>query len=261
MNLRVVAALILSSTLLTGCSYELQHNLTEDDANDIYTLLSKNGITSKKAKEEGGNDITYMVTVAKTDAAQATELLREHSLPRQQRPGWESIAKNKGMIPTEMEQRAMFLQALQGEIERGLNKIDGILDVHVVPMQPENTDLTQPDKKPLNSVAVLVKYRPNSDGRAPLDERSIREWVATAAPDTRPENVKVIMSMAQTATQELTESNRLVSVLGMQMTAASASQFKLLIMILGGAMTVIIAFTAYFLLRGSPTPQQRPRRT
>jgi type III secretion protein J len=256
----VARLLLLAVAVLAGCSYELQHNLNEDDANQIYTLLSKNGISAKKAKEEGGNEPTYMIAVAKTDAAQATELLREHSLPRQQQPGWESITKNKGMIPTEMEQRAMGLQALQGEIDRGLNKIDGILDVHVIPMQPENVDLTQPDKKPLNSVAVLVKYKPNAEGRPPIEEQAIRSWVAAASPDTRPEQVKVILTQSQPTSQELTEASRLVSVLGMQMTAASASQFKLLILVIGGVMTVMIALTLFLLLRGPSAAQARPRR-
>jgi type III secretion protein J len=259
MNLKV-AAVLLFAVSLTGCTYELQHNLSEDDANEIYSLLSKNGIASKKMKEDTGNEPTYLVVVAKTDAAQATDLIREHSLPRAQRPGWEFISKNKGMIPTEMEQRAMFLQALQGEIERGLNKIDGIVDVHVVPMQPENTDLTQPDKKPLNSVAVLVKYRANADGRPPIDERAIREWVATASPDTRSDNVKVILSQAQLPSQELTEASRLVSVLGMQMTAASASEFK---EVMGGMFAVTLCslvLFGYMLMRGSPSTPARPRR-
>ena len=43
---------LLALLLVTGCSIDLQHGLTEEDANEIYVLLSKNGINATKA--EGG---------------------------------------------------------------------------------------------------------------------------------------------------------------------------------------------------------------
>lgn len=261
MNSRAFAVLLLlASTALSGCSYELQHALNEDDANDIYTLLSENGIAAKKSKEEGGNEATYLIVVNKTDAAQATKLLREHSLPRPQHSGWEGIMKNKGMIPTEMEQRAMALQAQQGEIERGLNKIDGVLEVHAIPMQPENNDLTQPEKKPLNSAAILLKYRPTAEGKSPLSEQKIREYVAAALPDTRPENVNVILTEARPPGTEINEQSRMVTVLGMQMTAASASSFRLLIGVVGFAMFVMVGLTLFAFMREAGGAHPKPRR-
>ena len=50
---------------LSACTVELQHDLTEDDANDIYVLLQRNGIEAKKLKEEGGNEPKYIISVAK----------------------------------------------------------------------------------------------------------------------------------------------------------------------------------------------------
>ncbi len=259
-----LALLALVALALSGCSYELQHNLNEEDANDIYTLLSKNGISSKKMKEEGGNEPTYQIIVAKADAAQATELLREHSLPRPQHPGWEGISKSKGMIPTEMEQRAMMLQALQGEVERGLQKVDGILEVTAIPMQPENNDLTQPDKKPANSASVLVKYRPTPENKPPLDEQKIREWVASALPDTRPENVRVLLSEAHGVTSEFTPGMKMVTVLGgMQMTEASRQQFLYIVGIMAIVAILSIGINIIFMMRGSgsQSSQRRARPT
>ena len=42
--------------VLSACSVELQHDLTEDDANDIYVLLQRKGIEAKKLKEELSKD-------------------------------------------------------------------------------------------------------------------------------------------------------------------------------------------------------------
>ena len=54
---------VLLGLVLSACSVELQHDLTEDDANDIYVLLQRNGIEAKKLKEEGGNVPKYIISV------------------------------------------------------------------------------------------------------------------------------------------------------------------------------------------------------
>src|SRR5689334_1939104 len=100
--LRVLA---LVSLFAVGCSVDIQHHLAERDANDIYVLLSENGISAKKAIEEGGNEPTFVVSVPKQDAAQALKLLTEHSLPRPLSDGLGTCKKNKGMVPTQMEER------------------------------------------------------------------------------------------------------------------------------------------------------------
>src|SRR5688572_33156042 len=86
--------------LLAGCTIELQHDLTEDDANDIYVLLQKNGIEAQKIKDESGNEPRYTISVAKADVATAAELLRKFSLPRPKADGLAVFKKMKGMIPT-----------------------------------------------------------------------------------------------------------------------------------------------------------------
>jgi len=96
---------------LSGCSLELQHNLNEQDANDILVLLQENGIDASKTKEEGGNEPTFLVKVAKTDYRQSARLLTQYSLPRPKAPGLEIFRQTKGMIPTQTEERAMLMEA------------------------------------------------------------------------------------------------------------------------------------------------------
>ena len=40
------SALAAVCVALSGCSIELQHDLTEDDANEIYVVLQHNGISA-----------------------------------------------------------------------------------------------------------------------------------------------------------------------------------------------------------------------
>ena len=156
------AAPLLALLLLTGCSIELQHELTEADANEIYVLLSKNGINVKKEKAEGGNEVRFTIVVPKGDAAQAAELLKRNSLPRPVEKGLSHFAKGS-MVPTATEERAMLLKAMAGEVSNALNQIDGVLEARAIVMIPENNDLSQPENKPMPSASVFIKYRTNAN--------------------------------------------------------------------------------------------------
>lgn len=254
--------LALASLLLVACSEELQHNLTEQDANDILVLLSENGISSKKVKEEGGNEPTFLVRVPKQDYRQAAKLLREYSLPRPRTEGWAAFRKSKGMIPTQTEERAMYLEALGGEVSMALMKIDSILEARTLVMLPENNDLTQPDKKPLPSASVLVRYRPGVDGKPPLDEIMLKKFVANAVPELRPEAVAVLMSQAVPPAAEAGGEARLQDVLGFRMTSESAKQFRLAIGATALVVLLLTLVTGWVVLRAggeSGRPRTRTR--
>jgi type III secretion protein J len=248
---------LLALVLVTGCHIELQHELTESDANEIYVLLSKNGITAKKEKEEGGNEVRFMITVPKSDAAQAAELLKLNSLPRPVEKGLSHFAKGS-MVPTATEERAMLLKALAGEVSNSLNQIDGVLEARTIVMIPENNDLTQPENKPMPSASVFLKYRPGDGGKPPIDVQSIRSFVATAVPELKPEAVTVLMTMALPPSAETDAESRLQDVLGLRMTAASATQFK---MMFGGAFALVVAMMGLtlwtFMRGGSSAPAAR----
>src|SRR5688500_87190 len=135
---------LLALFLVTGCSIDLQHGLSEEDANDIYVLLSKNGINATKVAIGEGQDMKFLIQVPKSDAAQAAELLRSNSLPRPREMGFNHFAKGS-MVPTAAEERAMMLKSVAGEVSNAISKIDGVLETNVIVNIPENNDLTQPE--------------------------------------------------------------------------------------------------------------------
>ncbi|NMO14997.1 type III secretion protein [Pyxidicoccus fallax] len=240
---------LLALVLMTGCHIELQHELSEADANEIYVLLSKNGINAKKEKEEGGNEVRFMITVPKADAAQAAELLKRNSLPRPVEKGLAHFAKGS-MVPTATEERAMLLKAMGGEVSNALNQIDGVLEARAIVMIPENNDLTQPENKPMPSASVFLKYRPLEGNKAPISEEMVKRFAATAVPELKPEAVTVLMTQAMLPTAETDAESRLQDVLGLRMTAASAGQFKVM---LGGAFALVLVMmglTAWTFMRG-----------
>ncbi|MGC4117932.1 MAG: hypothetical protein QM765_25970 [Myxococcales bacterium] len=80
----------LSALLLAGCASEIQHNLSESEANDIVVLLERNHITAHKEKEEGGREVTWKIAVPKAHMANAMFLLKENELPGPRTRAWRS---------------------------------------------------------------------------------------------------------------------------------------------------------------------------
>lgn len=256
-----LVAPVLALLLLSGCSIELQHGLTEQDANEIYVLLNKNGINAVKEKEEGGQEVRFTIVVPKGDAAQAAELLKVNSLPRPVEKGLNHFAKG-GMVPTATEERAMMLKALAGEVSNALNQIDGVLEARVIVMIPETNDLTQPENKPLPSASVLLKFRPRDDGSPPISTDAIKQFVATSVPEMKPSSVTVVLTPATPPSAEVSAESRLQDVLGLRMTAASASQFRVMVAVASLLILAMLGLSAWTFMRGgsSATTAARPSR-
>src|SRR5690606_37005293 len=143
MNLRSHFRLVLpvALLLLSGCAIELQHDLSEQDANDIYVLLNENGISATKTRQEGGQEPMFLISVGKGDATQAAKLLREHALPRPHKEGLGIFQRIKGMVPTQSEERGILLEALGGEVANVFNSVDGVLMAEAIVSLPQITDL------------------------------------------------------------------------------------------------------------------------
>lgn len=249
--------LVVALALVSGCTVNLHHDLNEEDANDIYVLLTKAQIDATKLREGEGKDARYVISVAKADVERAASLLRKHSLPRPHADGLAIFKQTKGMIPTQTEERAMLLEALGGEVTNALNRIPGILDVRTIVMIPENNDLTQPDKKPEPSASVLLTYL-KVEGKVPVTERDVQEFVSRAVPELKPESVKVMMNEQRLVMGDDTEGDKLVKVLGIRVEQTSAGMLKTLLGIFAVLFLGMAAVTAFFAMR---KPKPAPRKT
>lgn len=240
MNLRSHFRLVLpvALLLLSGCAIELQHDLSEQDANDIYVLLNENGISATKTRQEGGQEPMFLISVGKGDATQAAKLLREHALPRPHKEGLGIFQRIKGMVPTQSEERGILLEALGGEVANVFNSVDGVLMAEAIVSLPQITDLTQPDQKPMPAASVFIKYRPGPDGRSPLSDEQIKAFAARAIPELTADRVEVMQTAGLPPTADLAPGARMQEVMGLQMTAASASMFKAYA---AGALLLILA--------------------
>ena len=242
----------------SACTLEVQHDLTEEDANDIYVLLQGANIDATKHKEGEGKEARYNISVPKAHVATAAQLLRQFSLPRPRSDGLAIFKMTKGMIPTQTEERAMFIEALGGEVSNALNRIPGVLEAKTIVMIPEVNDLTQPEKKPLPSASVLIKYMLNKD-KLPVSVEDVQGFVANAVPELKKENVKVLMTEATLeATATTAEATQVV--LGVKVVSTSAGTFKTIIGVFALLFISMAGLTGFMVLR-KPASRPAPRKT
>jgi type III secretion protein J len=199
----LVAVMLLAWTGVSGCTTGVLHGLDEPAANEALAALERAGIGSEKVPEEGGQTsgagAAFALRVSRGDAARALDVLRVRGLPRERRHGFAEVYAQASLIPTASEERARYLEATAGEIERTLETAEGIISarVHLV---MEEADPLSIDAKPRTGAraAVLIKA---AQGRTPLAEADVQKLVAGSVPGLDPRAVAVVVTPAPESTE------------------------------------------------------------
>ncbi len=185
------------ATATTACSTNILHGIDERSANDATAALERAGIGAEKLPDEGassGSGASYTIRVAHGDGTRAVDLLTALGLPRDKRRGFAETYGQPSLIPTPSEERARYLDATAGEIERTLETVDGVVSarVHLV---LEETDPLAVDAKPKSPAraAVLLKARP---GAAPIAEADVQKLVAGSVAGLDAAAVGVVVTAA-----------------------------------------------------------------
>ena len=245
---------LLAFLLLTngaGCTTGVLHGLDEPAANEALAALERAGIGAEKVAEEGGQTTGFALRVPRGDAARALDVLRVHGLPRERRHGFAEVYGQPSLIPTASEERARYLEATAGEIERTLESAEGVVSarVHLV---LEELDPLSLEGKPRAAAraAVLIKA---ARGRTPLGESDVQKLVAGSVPGLDPRAVAVVV----TAAPESAEASLgpLASVGPLRVTPSSRA---LLIAVFAGGLGLIGALAILLLVsvrrRATPPP-------
>lgn len=178
---------------VAACSTNLLHGLDEGSANETIAALERAGIATEKVADEG-SATAFTVRIAQHDAGKALDLLRSLGLPRDRRHGFAEVYGQPSLIPTPSEERARYLEALGGEIERTLETADGVVNARVHLVLEENDPLAvEPKPRTPARAAVLLKVR---GGHAPLPEGDVQKLVAGSVPGLDPAAVAVVVTSA-----------------------------------------------------------------
>jgi type III secretion protein J len=185
----------LAAIALAACGRdEVLHGLEESQANQALVALEEGGVSAAKQREEGSEG-AWRVEVGRSESARARQLLAERDLPRQRPPGFGEVFGKGSVVPTPVEERALYLHALSGELARSVEAIDGVLAARVhLALPPSDSLRLEPLPPP--RAAVLVKARPGWRARLDPLAPGIQSLVAGAVSGLAPAAVSVIVTEA-----------------------------------------------------------------
>lgn len=187
---------VLSFALLVlGCKQAINQGLDEDQANEILVILDQNGIHGDKTLEPGGETPKFSIQVNQRDAPQAWQVLQENDLPKPAKRGFADVFGKTSLIPTAMEEKALYLEAVCGELGKTIESINGVVDARVHVVLPDTDVLKNELQGPtLPKAAVLIKYKVDRNGNAPFRAEDIRALVANSVEGLKPADVSVVSS-------------------------------------------------------------------
>lgn len=198
-QIRRVAFLLCLLVLAPACAREtIAHQQTEPDANLIMVYLNRAGIDSDKLKDESSRDLRFNVTVQKSQANEAFEVLHKYNLPKTPAPDSEKMFSEAAMIPTPEQQRAKREVGIRGDIINSLRSVPRVVDVQAVVTIPEDNPLRDPNEaKARPKASVLLTYLEDSEGRPPVTPEDVQRYVQASLPDIKSSEVGVNMFPAE----------------------------------------------------------------
>lgn len=151
--------ILLLGMFLSACQMELYSNLSENDVNNMLSIMLSNGVDSEKVIDKKTN--SYKLMIDKSKIPEAISLLKEHGFPREKVTGVKDLFKKEGLVSSPMEERVRYIYALSQSVQETLSQIDGVLTARVHIVMPENNPFVDSNKP--SSASVFIKYHPSSN--------------------------------------------------------------------------------------------------
>jgi type III secretion protein J len=182
-----VAVLLVTA----ACSEPIQHGLDERQANEIQSVLVERGLDAEKVAEPGKKP-AWSIQVPRDQSTDGVRILSELGLPRPRAEGLSDVFGKGSLVPSPTEERALYLEAISGELSRTLESVDGVVSarVHLVlPPPPRPGAAPAPAK-----ASAFLKVRPGSSDRVNRMKDDLRALVAGGVENLGPDQVTLVVS-------------------------------------------------------------------
>lgn len=185
-----LAGLLAASLALAGCESAVLHGLSEQESNHIVAVLQEQGIMATKepdGAEEGG----WKIVVARRDVPKVWSVLQQYRLPASPGRRFRDVFGQSKLVVAPIEEKALFLEALQGELGHTLESISGVVSarVHVAVPEPDLSGQATSEPK----ASVMLEYHPDASGTAPVREEEVQRLVASGVTNLKADDVAVVM--------------------------------------------------------------------
>ncbi len=182
-----IAIIIAAALFVNKPAYEtLYTGLEATDLNQVSIALAEAGIDF----EVGTDGQSIKVPAGMTSKARL--LLAEHGLPNSANAGYELFDNVGSLGLTSFMQEVTRVRALEGEVARTIQQINGIAAARVHIVLPDVGNFRRGEQKPTASVMIRAG---NEAGRKAA--ASIRHLVASAVPGLDVEDVTILDSTGQ----------------------------------------------------------------
>ena len=190
----LVLALMVGLRLVMAPEYvQLYGDLTPGTANGVVDTLEQAGFSVRLSN--GGS----VVSVPAESLPRARMALADKGLPTDGTPGWELFDDASGLGMNSFLQRINRLRALEGELARSIQTIDGVAAARVHIVMPEREAFSR--QRPDPSASVIVRGAASQViGRR--QGNAIRALVAAAVPDLVAGRVTVLSASGETILAE-----------------------------------------------------------
>lgn len=186
-GLVMIGMVLFGTYYVNKPGYEtLYVGLEQTDLNQVSMALSEGGIDF----QVGSDGSSVMVPVGMTSKARL--FLAERGLPNSNNAGYELFDKVGSLGLTSFMQEVTRVRALEGEIARSIQAIDGITAARVHIVMADRGSFRQAEQKPTASVMIRASQTTGRSAAA-----SIRHLVASAVPGLNLDDVTILDSAGQ----------------------------------------------------------------
>ena len=186
----LIGVLFFGMSVVTAPDYvPLYRDLTPSESSRVVGSLEQAGF---RVEVDSSGTI---VSVPREDLARARMELAGVGLPNDGTPGWELFDEASGLGMNTFMQRVNRLRALEGELARSIQTIEGVDAARVHLVLPEREPFSR--ERPRPSASVIVRGR--SMRQVGMQQgQAIRALVAAAVPDLAPGQVTVLSATGET---------------------------------------------------------------
>lgn len=234
--LYTIVLLVLLSLTLTGCNrVDLYTDLDVQDANEIQAILLRQGIDCDKTP---GKEGAWGLQVNKNQMASAVEILKGNGYPKEKFADMGTLFKKEGLVSSPQQDRIRYIYALSQEMSATLSKIDGVVNAKVHIVLPENDPLSEYFQP--SSASVFIKY--NETVNVTQLIHPVKQLVVNSIEGLNYEKVSVVSFPTPVVTAA---QRNFARVMGIEINAAYAGRFKLLVYGLIFFLTILMAAGVY----------------